>query len=83
MSNNVSSLPTTGFLRLSQIIGCMESNPPIPAIYPVSKSTWWAGVKSGRYPKSVKLGPRTTAWRVECIRALIERGEFTPVGGEV
>ena len=38
---------------------------------PVSKSTWWAGVKSGRFPKPVKLGPRTTAWRVEDIRSLI------------
>jgi predicted DNA-binding transcriptional regulator AlpA len=37
----------------------------------VSKSTWWAGVKSGRFPKPVKLGPRTTAWRVEDIRNLI------------
>jgi prophage regulatory protein len=39
---------------------------------PVCKSQWWAGVKSGRYPKPVKLGPRTTAWRVEDIRALID-----------
>ena len=39
---------------------------------PVGKSTWWDGVKSGRYPKPVKLGPRITAWRVEDIRALIE-----------
>jgi predicted DNA-binding transcriptional regulator AlpA len=39
---------------------------------PVGRSTWWAGVKSGRFPKPVKLGPRTTAWKVEDIRALIE-----------
>jgi prophage regulatory protein len=43
-------LPTTGFVRLASILG---PKGPIP----VSKSTWWAGVKSGRYPKSVKLGP--------------------------
>jgi len=65
-------LPETGFLRLSQIIGNPKANPPIPAIIPVSKSTWWAGVKSGRYPKPSKsLGERITAWRVEDIRALI------------
>ena len=69
----VNSLPTTGFVRLLQIVGNPESNPPIPAIIPVSKSTWWAGVASGRYPKPVKsLGLRITAWRVEDIRALIE-----------
>lgn len=65
------SLPETGFLRLSQIIGDPNAEPPIASIIPVSKSTWWAGVASGRFPKPVKLGPRVTAWRVEDIRALI------------
>ena len=60
-------LPETGFVRLTSIIG---PNGPIP----VSKSTWWSGIKVGRYPKPVKLGPRITAWRVEDILALIERG---------
>lgn len=46
----------------------------ITPIIPVSKSTWWDGVKSGRYPKPVKLGPRVTAWRVEDIRSYIENG---------
>jgi len=64
-------LPETGFLRLSQIVGNPKANPPTPAIYPISSSSWWAGVKSGIYPKPVKLGPRTTAWRVEDIRELI------------
>jgi prophage regulatory protein len=64
MSEN---LPQVGFLRLASIIG---RDGPIP----VSKSTWWAGVKSGRYPQPVKLGPRITAWRVEDIQALIKTG---------
>ena len=62
-----SALPRTGFLRLSAILA---PEGPIP----VSKSTWWSGVKDGRYPKPVKLGPRITAWRVEDIQILIERG---------
>ena len=66
-------LPETGYLRLSQIIGNPKAEPPIPPIIPVSKSTWWAGVKSGRYPQPVRtLGARITAWRVEDIRDLIE-----------
>ena len=65
-------LPETGYLRLSQIIGNPRSNPPRVALIPIGKSTWWEGVKSGRFPKPVKLGPRTTAWRVEDIRRLIE-----------
>jgi len=67
-------LPETGFLRLPQIKGNPLAEPPTPAVFPVSKSTWWEGVKSGRFPKPVKLGPRITAWRVEDIRALIDRG---------
>ncbi len=66
-------LPETGFLRLPHLIGDPNAQPPIPPLIPVSKSTWWAGVKSGRFPAPVKLGPRTTAWRVEDIRALIEQ----------
>lgn len=67
----MNQLPETGFLRLTQIIGDANAKPPIPAVIPVSRSHWWAGVKTGRYPRSVKLGPRVTAWRVEDIRALI------------
>lgn len=69
--SHTNQLPETGFLRLSQIVGNPKANPPIPAIYPISKSSWWAGIKRGIYPKPVKLGPRTTAWRVEDIRELI------------
>ena len=61
-------IPSTGFLRLSQIL----------SIVPVSKSAWWEGCKTGRFPKPVKLGPRTTAWRAEDITALVKQ-----LGGEV
>ncbi|MEQ8372606.1 MAG: AlpA family phage regulatory protein [Roseibium aggregatum] len=60
-------LPQTGFLRLKSIIA---PNGPIP----VCKSTWWAGVKDGRFPPPVKLGERITVWRVEDIRDLLENG---------
>jgi prophage regulatory protein len=64
-------LPETGFLRLPQIICDLKAEPPIPPIIPVKKSCWWDGVRTGRFPKPVKLGPRVTMWRVEDIRALI------------
>ncbi|WP_350017102.1 AlpA family phage regulatory protein [Rhodanobacter sp. IGA1.0] len=69
-------LPETGFIRLTAIVGkpATDSVPAVPAIFPVCRSTWWAGVKTGRYPQPVKLGERITAWRVEDIRALIEKG---------
>lgn len=56
------TLPLTGFVRL----------PTILKIYPVSKTTWWAGIKTGRFPAGVKLSEKTTAWRVEDIRELIK-----------
>jgi hypothetical protein len=67
----MNSLPQTGFLRLPQIIGDPKATPPIPPIIPVKKSCWWDGVKTGRFPKPVKLG-RCTMWRVEDIRELIK-----------
>ena len=67
----MSQIPETGFLRLSQIIGDPKAEPPICPIIPVKKTCWWAGVKSGRFPKPVKLGPRVTAWRAEDIRNYI------------
>lgn len=65
--SNLNELPATGFVRLPSIIA---PSGPIP----VSKSTWWAGIKDGRFPKPMKLGARITVWRVEDIKALIDRG---------
>ena len=56
-------LPKEGFVRLPQVL----------AVIPVSKTQFWEGIKTGKYPSPIKLGPRTTAWRVEDIRGLIER----------
>ncbi len=64
-------LPSIGYVRLIDIIGDRKRN--IPALIPVSRSAWWAGVRSGKYPKAVKLGPRTSAWAVEDLYALIAR----------
>ena len=55
-----SMLTETTFLRLPQVL----------AIIPISKSAWWQGCKDGRFPKPVKLGPRTSAWRSSDIAAL-------------
>lgn len=60
---DLSPLPATGFVRLPKILGHL----------PISKSAWWQGIRDGIYPAGIKLGPRTTAWRVEDIRALIQR----------
>ena len=63
MLQKQSPIPTYGFLRLPQIL----------AIFPISKSAWWEGCRTGRYPKPIKLSSRTTVWKAEDIAAFIER----------
>lgn len=60
---NVKFIDPRAMIRLPQVL----------ALYPVGASSWWAGVKAGRYPRPVKLGPHTTAWRAADILELIER----------
>jgi prophage regulatory protein len=52
-------------LRLKQVI----------EIIPVSKSTWWAWVAAGKAPAAIKLGDKTTCWRLSEVMALIEQKE--------
>jgi prophage regulatory protein len=66
------SIPDTGYLRLSQIIG--DAKKGIAPLIPISSTTWWAGIKAGRYPAGVKIGARATGWRCEDIRALVANG---------
>jgi len=62
-------LPQHGFVRIYQIVGSKSKG--IPAILPIGRTSFLNGVKSGKYPKPVRLGERTVAWKVEDIRALI------------
>ena len=55
-------LPETGFVRLPQIL----------SLIPISRSAWWAGIREGKFPQGIKLGSKTTVWRAEDIRNLIE-----------
>jgi len=61
-----------GYLRLNQIIGDKKQN--LPPLIPVSKTAWYDGIKHGFFPKPVKLGNRTSAWRNQDIKDLIENG---------
>jgi len=57
------TIPDIGFVRLAEVL----------TVIPVGKTCWWEGVKSGRFPKPVKLSRRCTAWRAEDIRELVKR----------
>lgn len=60
-------LPDTGFIRLQTVLQYI----------PIGKSSWWAGVGEGRFPRSYKIGPRTTVWKVEDIRSFINSQKQT------
>jgi len=61
------------FLRLKQIIGTRDC----PGRVPISKSSWWAGIKNGRFPRPIKLGPKTTVWDEADIDALGQEEKIT------
>jgi predicted DNA-binding transcriptional regulator AlpA len=56
-------LTENSLLRISQVL----------ELIPISRSAWWQGCKSGKYPKPVKIGPRTSAWRYGDIAALLKK----------
>jgi prophage regulatory protein len=83
MSTNTNAhfdLPTTGFVRVQQLIGrpakeATKKSPAkdaIPGIIPISPATLWRKVKVGEFPKPVKLSAGVTAWRVEDVRAWMQ-----------
>lgn len=57
-----SAVPDTGFMRIGQVL----------SVIPIGRSTWWQWVRDGKAPSPIKLGPKTTAWRAEDVRALIQ-----------
>ena len=52
-----------GFFRLKNVL----------EIIPLSRSSWLSGVKEGRFPAPVHLGPRTVAWSKSAIHDLAEK----------
>ncbi len=67
------ALPAIDVLvSVSQIVRNPKSD--IPALIPISRSSWFAGVKSGKYPPpDVRLGARTVCWKLSTIARFIEQ----------
>jgi prophage regulatory protein len=64
---------TDSFVRLPHIIGNPKAKPPIPALIPVGKTAWYAGIKRGVFPKAILLSPRVAVWRLSDIQAIINQ----------
>jgi prophage regulatory protein len=57
--------PPDALIRIEKIIG--------PNGYiPVSRSSFYEGIKLGIYPKPIRLGKRTSAWRLSEILAVVQ-----------
>lgn len=63
-TNENAHAPNERLMRLKEIIGR-------GGVIPVSKSTWWAGVRSGRFPPPIKLSAGITVWRASDLEAFI------------
>jgi prophage regulatory protein len=72
-ATQLESIMHAGFLRLPHIIG--DAKKGVPPLIPVSRSTWYAGIKAGRYPKPVSLSEGIAVWRAVDIDALCRQIE--------
>jgi prophage regulatory protein len=59
-------------LRLNEVTNSVVSGSKTKGLFPVSRSTWLRGVRSGLYPAPVRLSPRRVGWRRRDIETLIE-----------
>ena len=71
-TKNLSELPNEGFVRLPVVLRVLD----------IGKTTWWCGVREGKFPKPIKIGTRTARWNVKNIRALIEKYTEEAVNGK-
>ena len=60
----IKRIHTSRLIRLKEVLDLL----------PISKSTWWDGVRTGKYPTPVKLGDRITCWRLEDVLELVDKG---------
>jgi len=61
--SKILQLPESGYIRQAQLI---------PDILPFSSATLWRMVKTGTFPKPVKLSTRITAWRISDVKKWLE-----------
>ncbi|MBK7059173.1 MAG: AlpA family phage regulatory protein [Rubrivivax sp.] len=65
---------TQTFIRIRELASTAARRGRLPVV----PATVWRWVKRGEFPKPVRLGPQTTAWRIEDV----ERWEAERAGTE-
>lgn len=70
MQTQVITLPQTGYIRQSILVG--DNKTGMPGVLPFSASTLWRRVRAGTFPAPIKLSERVTAWKAEAIRQWLD-----------
>ena len=63
------------WLRLTDIVGDPDAQPPLEALIPVSKSTIYRLVAAGKFPAPVKPLPSISLWSSEEIHLALKSWE--------
>ncbi len=71
-NNNLHELPSEGFVCLPTVLRVLD----------IGKTTWWCGIRDGKFPRPAKLGTRKARWNVKDIRALIEKYTAEAASGQ-
>jgi len=71
MSNTNSTAPKPEKLH-QQPFDRLLRLPEVLHILPIGKSTWWAWIATGKAPRGIKLGAKTTAWRSSDIQKFLD-----------
>lgn len=66
-NKNDCDLSNQGFMRIQEVLRYV----------PIGKSTWWKGIKEGKFPKGRKIGPKTTVWSKKDILGLLQKIELS------
>lgn len=73
-------IPEVGFLKIWQIVGDRKRN--VAPLLPISKSAFWAGVRSGKYPAGTLLSARCRVWSAASVRKLLSDLQATEGGAQ-
>ena len=71
MTSKINTAPKTERI-ISQLFDPLMRLPQVLQIFPIGKSSWWNWIASGKAPKGIKLGAKTTAWRSSDIQKLLD-----------
>ena len=71
MTNTINTAPKTERI-ISQPFDPLIRLPQVLQILPIGKSSFWKMIAEGRAPKGLKIGAKTTCWKLSSIQKLVD-----------